>query len=49
MYVFRRNPDLIDAGITRYFFFRDVMDYYGTADYVSFENFFKVEVKVLNA
>lgn len=39
----RQYPDLIDAGITRFFFFLDVMKHYGPeVPTVSFEEFFKV-------
>lgn len=39
----RKHPDLIDAGLTRFFFFRDVMNHYGPeVPTVPFSDFFKV-------
>lgn len=38
----KKHPDLIDAAITRYFFFRDEMEELGSGEHVSLYDFFKV-------
>ncbi len=38
----REHPDLIEAGITRFFFFRDEEAVLGTVPHASFFDFFKV-------
>lgn len=43
----KEYPEMIDAGITRYFFFRDEESRLGTKESISFFDFFKVTYKVL--
>lgn len=44
----RENPDLIDAGITRFFFFNDHKDAYGPeVKHVPFRDFFNVKKLLL--
>ena len=40
----KENPDLLDAGITRYFFFRDQEKSVGKKDHISIFEFFKVNL-----
>ena len=37
----KRHPELVDAGITNYFFFKDLKEELGSAPYSSLYNFFK--------
>lgn len=43
----KRNPELLDAGITAWFFYRDQEKHFGKTALVGFFDFFKVRAKVL--
>lgn len=45
----KENPDLLDAGITGWFFFRDKEKLIGKAPLVGFFDFFKVKSTNINS